>query len=244
MAKKVEPNGSVWIYLYFGNGMLKKVIKPDKSGVSFKYDSLGRRIEKTVTKAGSEDVSMIEGNVSSKETESSMEERAWEKVGGVRIRKTNTETNSTHVVKGSNQSIYVEGSSNYKPKEIQEKNENIEKVIRFLWDGNTLLHEWEDVTASRVKPKSKVDYKADFILKLEKKEEEKARQEAEKRQRAPDSLITWIFEDDFIPRGKITKDGSYSIISDYLGRLAFTDFSSHTRRNMHGKRSAVFGFEK
>ena len=26
-----------------------------------------------------------------------------------------------------------------------------------------------------------------------------------------------VFQDDFIPRGKITKDGNYSIISDYLG---------------------------
>jgi len=27
----------------------------------------------------------------------------------------------------------------------------------------------------------------------------------------------WIFQDDFIPRGKLTKDGNYNIISDYLG---------------------------
>lgn len=26
-----------------------------------------------------------------------------------------------------------------------------------------------------------------------------------------------VFQDDFIPRGKFTKDGNYSIISDYLG---------------------------
>jgi len=30
-------------------------------------------------------------------------------------------------------------------------------------------------------------------------------------------LITWVFQDDFIPRAKITKAGNYSIISDYLG---------------------------
>lgn len=47
--------------------MLKKVIKPDQSGVSFKYDPLGRRIEKSVTKAGSEDLSKIEEKASSEE---------------------------------------------------------------------------------------------------------------------------------------------------------------------------------
>ena len=75
----------------------------------------------------------------------------------------------------------------------------------------------EDRTVNRRKSKSKVDYKADFVLKLEKQEEEKARREASEGQRPPDSLITWIFQDDFVPRGKISKDGNYSIISDYLG---------------------------
>ena len=37
------------------------------------------------------------------------------------------------------------------------------------------------------------------------------------RQEFMHNLITWVFQDDFIPRGKITKDGNYSIISDYLG---------------------------
>ncbi len=210
LAKKTEPNGATWTYFYFGNGMLKKVIKPDQSSVSFKYDPLGRRIKKSVTKAGSEDVSKPE------ETAPALEESAWETVGGVRIRRTNTEMNKPHVVKGSNQSIY--GKESNDSKQLQEKEEKTEKVIRFLWNGNTLLHEWEeDNTANRIKPKYKVDYKADFVIKLEKKEEEKARQEAERGQSPPDSLITWIFQDDFIPRGKITKDGNYSIISDYLG---------------------------
>ena len=84
-----------------------------------------------------------------------------------------------------------------------------------MWDRNTLLHEWKEEKEKRLKPKNKVDYKADFVLKQERKKE-KALQEKEDN-RVPDSLITWIFQDDFIPRGKITKDGSYSIISDYLG---------------------------
>ncbi|MBD5465426.1 MAG: hypothetical protein HDR22_06355 [Lachnospiraceae bacterium] len=210
LAKRVEPNGDTWTYLYFGNGMLRKVIRPDKSSVSFKYDPFGRRIEKAVTKAGSEDVSKLEGRMPS------IKEGTWETVGGVRIRKPNTEMKKPHVVKGIDQSVYEEESC--KPKEPQEKAENIEKVIRFLWDGNTLLHEWkEENPANRMKPKSKVDYKADYLLKLEKQEEEKAGEEAERGQRPPDSLVTWVFQDDFIPRGKITQDGNYSIISDYLG---------------------------
>ncbi|SHL81587.1 RHS repeat-associated core domain-containing protein [Anaerocolumna jejuensis DSM 15929] len=33
----------------------------------------------------------------------------------------------------------------------------------------------------------------------------------------PNGLITWVFQDDFIPRAKLTKNDAYSIISDYLG---------------------------
>ena len=62
-----------------------------------------------------------------------------------------------------------------------------------------------------------MDYKADFVLKQEKKEAQETVLRAERGQAPPDSLITWVFQDDFIPRGKITKDGNYSIISDYLG---------------------------
>ena len=54
-------------------------------------------------------------------------------------------------------------------------------------------------------------------MKLEKREEEKAKKEAGQGENIPDNLITWVFQDDFIPRGKITKDGNYSIISNYLG---------------------------
>ena len=210
LAKKVEPDGGIWFYLYFGNGMLKKVIRPDRSGVSFQYDPFGRRIEKSVTKAGTEDVSELEGDMPS------IGESFWETVGGVRIKRTDIERRGGYTAQENGQSVYTE--EKYKRKETLEKPENVEKVIRFLWDGNTLLHEWEeDRTVNRRKPKSKVDYKADFVLKLEKQEEEKARREASEGQRPPDSLITWIFQDDFVPRGKISKDGNYSIISDYLG---------------------------
>ena len=47
LIKKAEPNGNITKYDYYGNGMLKEVTKPDGETVSFKYDSLGRRIEKS-----------------------------------------------------------------------------------------------------------------------------------------------------------------------------------------------------
>ena len=154
LAKKIEPDGGTWTYRYFGNGMLREVTRPDKSCVSFQYDTFGRRIEKSVT------------------------------------------------------SIHSKGVSEGRQ----------QKVIRFLWNGNNLFHEWEEkCTVGRRKTENKVDFKADYILKLEKREEEKAKKEAEQGENIPDNLITWVFQDDFIPRGKITKDGNYSIISDYLG---------------------------
>ena len=154
LAKKIESDGGTWTYRYFGNGMLREVTRPDKSCVSFQYDTFGRRIEKSVT------------------------------------------------------SIHSKGASEGRQ----------QKVIRFLWNGNNLFHEWEEKsTVGRRKTENKVDFKADYILKLEKREEEKAKKEAGQGENIPDNLITWVFQDDFIPRGKITKDGNYSIISDYLG---------------------------
>ena len=57
LAKKIEPDGGTWTYLYFGNGMLREVTRPDKSCVSFQYDTFGRRIEKSVTSIHSKGVS-------------------------------------------------------------------------------------------------------------------------------------------------------------------------------------------
>jgi len=42
LIQKVEKNCDTWKYEYDGNGMMAKVIKPDKTEVTFKYDSLGR----------------------------------------------------------------------------------------------------------------------------------------------------------------------------------------------------------
>jgi RHS repeat-associated protein len=110
LAKKIEVNGDVWEYGYYGNGMLAKVVRPDKGEVTFKYDPLGRRIEKR----------------------------------------------------------------------------SPEKVVSFLWDGNNPLHEWEEDNDWEVN------------------NEENA-------------VVTWVFNDGFVPSAKLTKDGNYSIITDYLG---------------------------
>ncbi|WP_346234450.1 GH-E family nuclease [Lysinibacillus telephonicus] len=106
LVEKVETNGDTWKYEYYGNGMMSRVIKPDKLEVTFKYDTLGRRIEKS----------------------------------------------------------------------------SDEKIKRFVWDGNTILHEFD----SQNDP-------------------------------AEPNLVTWVFNDGFVPSAKITSEGHYSIISDYLG---------------------------
>jgi len=46
LIQKFEKNGDTWKYEYYGNGMMSKVIKPDNTEVTFKYDPLGRRTEK------------------------------------------------------------------------------------------------------------------------------------------------------------------------------------------------------
>ena len=58
------------------------------------------------------------------------------------------------------------------------------------------------------------------MVKLSEKKEQEGREKDAKGESAPESLITWIFQDDFIPRARITKDGIYSIMADYLGTPA------------------------
>ncbi|MCI1694283.1 RHS repeat protein [Aneurinibacillus aneurinilyticus] len=50
LVQKIEKNGDAWKYEYDGNGSMSKVIRPDNTEVTFKYDSLGRRIEKSSNK--------------------------------------------------------------------------------------------------------------------------------------------------------------------------------------------------
>ena len=46
LIKKSQFLGETWKYEWNSGGMLEKVIRPDKQKVTFKYDALGRRIEK------------------------------------------------------------------------------------------------------------------------------------------------------------------------------------------------------
>ncbi|MET4561964.1 RHS repeat-associated protein [Lysinibacillus parviboronicapiens] len=120
LVEKVEKNGDTWKYEYFGNGMMSKVIKPDQTEVTFKYDSLGRRIEKS----------------------------------------------------------------------------SDEKTMKFVWDGNTILHEY-------CSQNDAVDLE-NLV-------------ESQNKSEIPDNLVTWIFNEGFVPSAKITSERNYSIISDYLG---------------------------
>ncbi|WP_161804433.1 RHS repeat-associated core domain-containing protein [Lysinibacillus xylanilyticus] len=122
LAQKVEKNGDTWKYEYNGNGMMSKVIKPDRTEVTFKYDSLGRRIEK---------------------------------------------------------------SSN-------------EKTMHFIWDGNTILNEYY------------LQDNSDIFENLDE-------YYSQNKSQIPDNLVTWVFNEGFIPSAKITSEGNYSIFSDYLG---------------------------
>lgn len=54
LVEKKQKDGDVWSYEWNAAGMLQRVIRPDKAEVYFKYDALGRRVEKqykkTITK--------------------------------------------------------------------------------------------------------------------------------------------------------------------------------------------------
>ena len=107
--RRSKKNGNTWAYEYYDNGMMSKVIKPDQTEFTYKYDSLGRWIEKR----------------------------------------------------------------------------SDEKNMQFVWDGNTILHEY---------------CSHDDSVGLEN-----------------DNLVTRVFSNGFVPLAKITSEGNYSIISDYLG---------------------------
>ncbi|GHT70538.1 hypothetical protein AGMMS50239_39030 [Bacteroidia bacterium] len=78
------------------------------------------------------------------------------------------------------------------------------KVTRWVWDGNTPLHEWSYSEEERPK-----------IIKDEFGFENKGREES------VENVITWVFEEGtFRPAAKIENDKKYSIITDYLGTPA------------------------
>lgn len=108
--------------------MLKKVVKPDCSSVYFIYDPFGRRIEKAVSGAGSE-------KELPKGEETSLEDTPWVQVGGGFIRKPVKKKQDSNLDTGAEPSLYAE--------ESRELKKQYQTVIRFLWSGDTLLHEWE-----------------------------------------------------------------------------------------------------
>ncbi len=74
-------------------------------------------------------------------------------------------------------------------------------ITRFIWDGNVPLHEWQYPLQNR--PKSIVDDSGNLTKDTKEQIE---------------NLITWIFDQGtFKPAAKITKDDTYSIITDHLG---------------------------
>jgi len=125
IARTEKATGKKWQYQWQGNGMLARVIRPDGKPVCFKYDALGRRIEKT-----------FDG-----------------------------------------------------------------RVTRWLWDGNTILHEWTYAESRR--PKAVVTGEG----------------ELQQSQPEPTSdLTTWVFEEDgFAPAAKLKDGHAYSVVCDYHG---------------------------
>ncbi|WP_422091459.1 RHS repeat-associated core domain-containing protein [Tenacibaculum ovolyticum] len=75
------------------------------------------------------------------------------------------------------------------------------EINRYIYDGNVLLHEFAYAISER--PKTI----ADDVGRLSFDKEEPTT-----------NLITWVFDEGtFVPSAKITSEGTFSIISDYLG---------------------------
>lgn len=77
-----------------------------------------------------------------------------------------------------------------------------DKINRYLWDGNVLLHEWSFDAIDR--PKPVVDELG--VPRIEAVE-------------PMTNVVTWVYEDgSFVPSAKLVNNERYSIVSDYLGR--------------------------
>ncbi|MCX8534326.1 RHS repeat-associated core domain-containing protein [Chryseobacterium sp. KC 927] len=110
-----------------------------------------------------------------------------------------------------------------------------EKVTRFVWDSNVLLHEWN--YDQKKSPRFSLDNQGEFVYTSTKSTE---------------NLITWVYEDgSFVPSAKIIGGEKYSIISDYIGRpiqayddngnkVWETDYDIYGRlRNLQGEKQFV-----
>jgi RHS repeat-associated protein len=125
LTEKTLKNGKQWKYQYYGNGLLKQVIRPDHKQVQFEYDPLGRRTAKIFE----------------------------------------------------------------------------DTITRWIWDGNTPLHEWKYDLPDRPQP---------VIDEWGQVSKDKAE--------PTENLITWVFDEgSFKPTAKLLADEQFSIITDHLG---------------------------
>ncbi|OAB78731.1 DUF6531 domain-containing protein [Cochleicola gelatinilyticus] len=75
------------------------------------------------------------------------------------------------------------------------------KITRFVWDGNTPLHEWK----YNLNDRPQLVVNEDGVLENDRPE-------------PLDKLVTWVFDEGtFKPAAKIIDGHSYSIVTDYLG---------------------------
>lgn len=77
-----------------------------------------------------------------------------------------------------------------------------DKIYRYIWDGNVLLHEWNYPLGRRpqlvANSEGKIYYNQPEPI---------------------ENLISWIYEDGaLVPTGRIEQGKTHSIISDYIGR--------------------------
>ncbi|MET3880522.1 DUF6531 domain-containing protein [Chitinophaga sp. OAE865] len=83
---------------------------------------------------------------------------------------------------------------------IARVNKRKQQVTRWLWDGHVPLHEWQ--------------YTGDYPPHLQAVADGALEMEEE----PVENLVTWVFEENsFVPCAKLTANGSYSIVTDYLG---------------------------
>jgi RHS repeat-associated protein len=102
-----------------------------------------------------------------------------------------------------------------------------EGVKRFLWDGDRPLHEWDVTVAGAGASGAGVNAGAYRNETAEHRSVARSSAAGVKGTRKPDagiastgrkeSLVTWVFDDGFVPTAKLTSSGHYSIISDFLG---------------------------
>ena len=157
LALKKNPDGSIWEYYYYGNGLLRKIVKPDKSIVIFKYDGLGRRIEKKIMQ-GNEKSSLASVRFSDLAKQPNTK---WESIGGARICREDTTSKQDRIIKRKISSVYAAEVSHVNSDMLR-----VEKIVRFMWSGKSLLHEWEEDTVDTFGVINTVDFQADYLRKI------------------------------------------------------------------------------